>query len=348
MAIPLRKIVHRTSGLLGRPERAVYDIATHIEVLCPVEKTETPPAIYNPEDLQRVTEIAQGTSKESELRRLRGGSVEWPATRAFHMKNVVLEDGSFYSSGWRARVSERPKRWCGGRPVELDQASLATTYCASVSFAHWLTDDLTMLLEAEKAGTPVTVAREAYIDEPYYADALSAYATALTRARFKKFVYFEDTGENSLKRHRYEELRSRLRKKHPTEGSRRVFLHRGMGATRKLVNEEAVDELLTRDGFTVINPGVQTAHEIAQTCAGATIVIGVEGSQLAHAFMGMRQGGTIVALVPPYRFINHFKDQADCIGLRYGMIVGTATKDGFCIKLEELSRLLDRVDRETC
>lgn len=321
------------------------DVSAHIDVLCPVEKTETLPAIYDPGDLQGVTGVAQGTSMESELRRLRGGYVEWPATQAFHMKNVVLEDGSFYCRGWRARVSEHPSKWSGGSPVEIDQAALATTYCGSVSFAHWITDDNTMFLEAQKVGVPVSVARTPYFDEPYYADVFSTRATALTRAQFNHFVYFEDVGENSLKKRRYDELRSRLRKMHPLGGAKRVFLHRGTGGSvRNLVNEKAIDELLARNGFTIVDPGKQNAQEIAQICSGSQIVLGVEGSQLVHGLMGMRLGGCILALMPPDRFINHFKDQSDCIGVRYGMIIGTPADGGFIVDPDDLSRLLEQVE----
>jgi capsular polysaccharide biosynthesis protein len=122
-------------------------------------------------------------------------------------------------------------------------------------------------------------------------------------------------------------------------------LHRGSSGTkRRLVNEAAIEDLLARDGFVVINPEKQTAAEIVQACAGARIVVGVEGSQLIHGFMALQKGGAIVALMPPFRFFNHFKDLTDCIGLRYGMKVGSAADDGFHIDPNELRSLLDKVE----
>jgi hypothetical protein len=53
-----------------------------------------------------------------------------------------------------------------------------------------------------------------------------------------------------------------------------------------------------------------------------------------------------LAMIPPYRFDNHYKDLADCADLHYGMIVGTAANDGFLIDPNELRRLLERVEQK--
>jgi hypothetical protein len=354
MAIPIRKIGHRLGRLLGMPVRTEQDVAARVEVLCPVERTEVLPAIYDPNDLQRVTGTAPQENIESELARLSGGYREWRATIAFHMEDVVLEDGSFYCKRWRARVSERPTRWPGGAPVEMDQAALSATWMGSVYFSSWISDDLTMLLEAEQFGTPVTVARPLYRDEPYYAEVLNVHAQPLIRARFKRFVFLHDLGQNSSKRRRYEELRSRLRKSLPANGAERVFIRRGNSgkahvpegfrAFRRLINEDALAELLARDGFVVVDPEKQSAQVVAQTCAGAKIILGVEGSHLIHGFIAMRKNGALITMLPPYRFITHFKDLSDCIGVRYGTIVGSAAAGGFWIDPDELRRLLEQVD----
>jgi capsular polysaccharide biosynthesis protein len=263
------------------------------------------------------------------------------------MENVVLEDGSFYCKGWRSRVSERPTSWSGGAPAEMDRAALSTSWSASIYFSHWLSDDLTMFLAAERLSTPITVARPLYSDEPYYAQAFDIHVKPLTRARFNRFVYLQDVAQNSFKRRRYEELRSRLRMKHPEKGAERVFLCRGKnGAERGLVNENALEQILAREGFTILDPERLSTKEIAQACAGAKIALGVEGSQLIHGFMGTRPDGAIIAMVPPARFMTHFKDLSDCIGLRYGMIVGTPTGAGFRIDAGELLHLLDRVEQQ--
>src|SRR5476651_1385748 len=101
MALPLRKIMHRAGLSLGRRARTEKEIAVSVDVLCPAERTETLPAIYNSSDLERVIGTEPWASLDSELSRLRDGYVERQANIAFHMENVVLEDGSFYCNGWR-------------------------------------------------------------------------------------------------------------------------------------------------------------------------------------------------------------------------------------------------------
>ena len=59
----------------------------------------------------------------------------------------------------------------------------------------------------------------------------------------------------------------------------------------------------------------------------------------------MADRGGIIALIPPYRYINHYKDLTDCIRtMRYGSITGTAVEGGFRIDTEELLRLIDHVE----
>jgi capsular polysaccharide biosynthesis protein len=124
------------------------------------------------------------------------------------------------------------------------------------------------------------------------------------------------------------------------------MLHRGRtGAHRVLANEEELEAMLAKRGFEIVDPAKSTALEIAEACAGARIALGVEGSQLTHAFLAMADRAAIVAMIPPYRYINHYKDLTDCIGtMRYGSTTGTAVEDGFRIDPDELLHLLDRVE----
>jgi Glycosyltransferase 61 len=106
-----------------------------------------------------------------------------------------------------------------------------------------------------------------------------------------------------------------------------------------------VEAVLAKRGFEIVDPAQCTAREVAQACAGARIALCVEGSQLTHAFLAMAERGGIVAMIPPYRYINHYKDLTDCIGtMRYASITGTAVEGGFRIHPDELLRLLDRVE----
>jgi len=122
------------------------------------------------------------------------------------------------------------------------------------------------------------------------------------------FVFLQDFSQNSSKRRRYDELCSRLRDKHPPKGANRVFIRRGDGgAICRLVNEQALEQMLAQDGSIIVDPEKSQTQEIVEKCAGAEMVVGVEGSQLIRGFMGTQQNGVIITIVPPYSFITHLK-----------------------------------------
>jgi capsular polysaccharide biosynthesis protein len=125
--------------------------------------------------------------------------------------------------------------------------------------------------------------------------------------------------------------------------NRRVFIRRGGGSPRRLINEADVMAALSLRGFTVVDPQALSPEEVARACFGADVVVGVEGSHLAHGLMQMRPGAALVTIQPPDRFNNPFKDFCDASGLTYGFVVAEAAGEGFRQHIEGLARILDRL-----
>jgi hypothetical protein len=71
------------------------------------------------------------------------------------------------------------------------------------------------------------------------------------------------------------------------------------------------------------------------------VVLGVEGSQLLHGVFGMADGGAIVTLQPPDRFITAIKVYCDALGLRYALVVGEGSPAGFRIDVDRVARTVD-------
>jgi hypothetical protein len=352
---------NRARSFLARRGPSIEDICVRREVLCPAEDQETPPGIYDPRDFERVTACEATTTMDEERARMRGGVRHHGATILYELENALLWDGWFSSKAWRAWNALHPSAWPGGKPAELDHAVCGSTFVGSFYFGHWLSDDLPLLLEAGRHGSRVmTTARTAYTHEPGYLEMLGLHPQPLVRAHFRRLTWIDNVAQNSYRAAQYCELRRRIRQqtmpvKECKEGEckegeckqgRKVMLRRRQsGAHRVLVNEAELETMLAKRGFEIVDPAQSTAREVAQACAGAQIALCVEGSQLTHAFLAMAEHGGIVAMIPPYRYINHYKDLTDCIGtMRYGSITGTAIEGGFRIDPNELLRLLDRVE----
>jgi capsular polysaccharide biosynthesis protein len=268
----------------------------------------------------------------------------------YELEDAVLWDGWISSKGWRSwnalHPSAPPQSPSGGQHVQLEHAVCGSTFVGSFYFGHWLSDDLPLLLEAERHGPVVTTARAPYTHEPGYLELLGLQSQPLIRAHFDRLTWIDNVAQNSRRAQQYRELRRRIAQQTLPVDGRKIMLHRGRtGAHRVLANEDELEATLVQRGFEIVDPAKCTAREIAQACAGARIALCVEGSQLTHAFLAMADHAAIVAMIPPYRYINHYKDLTDCIGtMRYGSITGTAVEDGFRIDPDELLHLLDRVE----
>ena len=342
----LSKLRNRGLHFLSRHGRSLEQACVERDVLCPAEDNDSHPGIYEERDFERATCCEKTTTMAEERARMSGGIRHHGATVLYRLKDVTLHDGWLASGGWRTQNSCRPSAWQdGARPVEMERAACASTYVGSLYFGHWLSDDLPLLLEAERHAPAITTARTPWGHEGEYLDLLGLHAQPLIRAHIAQLTWIDNVAQNSYRAEQYRELRRRLRKSVPPVAGRRVMLRRGRsGVERMLVNEKELEAMLSHRGFEIVDPEQSSALEIAHGCAGAEIVLGVEGSHLTHAFLTMAAGGAIVAMVPPYRFINHYKDLTDCIGMRYGMITGTAAEGGYRVDPDELLRLLNRVE----
>jgi capsular polysaccharide biosynthesis protein len=318
--------------------------------ICPGETQIGPPAVYFEDDLERVQPIDVGdTTYEQEVSRIKGGRVEHAATVAYSLKAVELIDGAIFSGAVQHRLVDRPRHMIGRDAGEsIASAALACTPYGSIYFGHWMSDDLTLHLAAETLGVPVTVERKSYDHEPEYCRLMKIGQNKKSRLHFDELIIVDDHGQNAYKRQRYQALRSRLRESVPDAGNRYVYIRRGtVGARveRALVNAEEIEGFLESQGFLIVDPDHQSASQIAESIAGARLIVGVEGSHMAHALYSVRDNGAFCILQPPNRFTNVFKDYADCLDLRYGFTTGVEVAGGFVVDIEHLKRIVDRIDQ---
>ena len=342
-SLTLRRVLRR------RPSLA--DISLRTWALCPAEVTRAPPAIYLGDSLARISGVMEDTTLEHELRRIEGGKVEHAATMVHTVANARLHRGHLYAGAWIYPLLERGVRSSPQQPqpwVEKTGA-LACTLYGNMYFGHWFHDDLTLALAAGTLDHPVDVARRPYHHEPGYRQLLGLESRTCTEGMFERILVLEDVGQNSFKKRRYQELRARLRSRFPSDGSSLIYIRRGGLRARErrlLVNGPALERFMISRGFRVIDPDVLSSEEIVRQIMGAKIVIGTEGSHMAHAAYTMAENSALCVLQPPDRFNNVFKDYTDCLDQRYAFVVGTPADGGFEIQPEELDRTLALVARQ--
>jgi hypothetical protein len=332
---------------LLRRHRTYQQISERQWTLAPAETGLSPPAIYFQDDLDRVTQI-HDSNRETEMLRLRGGRREHRATIAYLLRNVELTHGKLYRGAMQMRLAPGPRKLVGPSTAELVQeAALACTPFGGIFFGHWLAEDLLLHLAAESLAAPVRVARAPYHHEGDYSRLLQIECTSASRTRFDRLILIDDIGQNAYRRGRGQLLRQRLRAAIQRTGPRRVYLRRGVRdarLSRVLVNASAVERYLESQGFTIIDPDRLSVPDLVAALLDARIVVGVEGSHLAHALYTLAPRGVLCVLQPAYRFTNIFKDWGDQYALRYAFTTGAQVPGGFEISIDALRRVLDRVE----
>jgi len=342
---PLTYAVRR---LLRRPALAFTSVATTNRTILPAETEQRPPAYFLDGQLDRVEAVQVGTTRDAEFARARGAEWVHAGVTLHRFEDAVIVAGSAFAAGARLRlvpgsllraVVDAPRQ-------EIAEAALDCTWVGGRFFGHWLTDDCSTHLLAKEHAPPIGVDRLPYAQEDGYCRLLGIQLRKVTGIRVRSLLVFQDFGQNSSKRARYQRMRAVLGRGRPAHRGSGVYLHRGTsGALRLLENEEEIEERLTRRGFSVVDPARLSADEVVAACAGAPCVVGVEGSSLAHGIMTVAEGGAIVTLQPPWSFNNIFKDYADCLRLPYGFVLGSRTAAGFRVDADELERTLDLLPR---
>jgi hypothetical protein len=331
---------------LGRC-RELMEVAEHRWEIGPSEHFHVPPARFLPGQLDRI----QGTEfgdLEQVLKDFNGGFVSSePATFGYRLKNVDLVDGVLYSEkGVRHLRRRRNRVPAYVVPNEISAGAIYESWLGNRWFGNWLTDDCPRYQLAAKYGTPVTTLMEPQGHVPDYEARLGMTPKRIDRAHFSELIFFEDFfTKNSERKNRAGRVRDLLATSAPQDRHPGVFLLRGKtGAERFLVNETEIAERLATDkGFQVIDPAKSSVEEIIAACAGAGVVIGVEGSHLAHGLAVMSPGATLFVIQPPTRVTSVLKFVTDRQGMGYAFVVGSGEVNGFTVDMDDINRTLDLV-----
>jgi glycosyl transferase family 61 len=338
-------VVHRLRSLARRPARNLEEVASKSWEIAPAHERVAPPALFLPEQWERITGFSEFSSRDGDLAKVRGGDTGvHGATRAFRIRDAILIDGVLYKGGASLHLHPRTGRIPRLRvEQEIQRGALYCTTAGNRFFGQWLMDDCVTYPLAVAEGVPVTTAQPVNSHTPGYESWLEMRPVRAEGAFFRELVVFEDVGQNQSKYDRFRSLGDRLRRRVEARPHPGVFIMRGAtGSRRVLRNEtEIAERLRDRRGFTIVDPVKQDVPAIVQACAGARTVVGVEGSGLMHGILVLETGGGLLVLQPPNRFSAIYKDLTDRDQQRFGFVVGLPHGDDFWVDPIEVERTLD-------
>lgn len=345
-ASPVRsRVVQKARGRL-----AVEDFALRTVVAAPATTVAPPPKpTYDDADLARVTGCGALSTLADHWAWLAGTTAYGPS-RAFLLPDMWMVDGNLARGRARFEMNTEAERLVVRRRDEarVEGAAFASSSYGNLFFGHGMLDDHVTALLAPDFGDPhfvnPPVSDQAHLAE--YRRLADLELPSVWTAPTSGCWVFHDPFLNDSKVARLRELRRRLVEAGgSTEaGPRRVYVRRGAdGADRDPRNEQLVCDALAADGWQVLDTTAPAAV-LHATFRRADVVVGVEGSHLAHALLGQPEGAALVELMPPNHFNLVLKDFVDRLGLRLGFHVGTQDDEGWTVDLDAIRRLADTLD----
>ena len=317
--------------LAGAPSLA--DVSIERFTVGEPETVQRREALSLPGELQKVTGFAPFRTMDLEMARLRPGELVLRACTAYVLDDALVVDGNVYKSRAKHLVTGSTRTLAAWVDDRLDAGVLAANRQSHLYFGHWMTEELPATWAGQRQGRMVTThhGRRPYSHEAGY---LRLYdmpppAELPARCRVQRLTVLGDHGMNTMQLRGIAELKASLRSRGWQAGASRVFIRRGGGSPRRLTNEAELTAELEAQGFTIVDQEHLTAEQIAHACFDAELVVGVEGSHLAHAVLQMKPGATLLVIQPPDRFNNPFKDLCDALDMRYGYLVADPEGVGF-------------------
>jgi hypothetical protein len=344
--IALERLKFRVARRLLRPS-PLRQAARRSWTIAPAHRLTTQASLFLPAQVETIRRLDPCTAWEIERRRIFGGAFEMPAVQAFEYADAALYRGAIVCRGRQERIRPHgapdPR---GDGPLDVPQGALAGTYLGLQYFGHWLRDDAALSELARECGEPISPTPPDWPHIAGYVDLLGLSWRTAETVRFQTLVMFDDEEYTRSKGERLSSLRARLRGRTPQSSGRRVFLRRGAEdqGPRRFGNENEIAGSLASLGFLVLDLISSSVEEIARALAGAELVVGVEGSHLAHATYFLKEGGGLLAITSPDRFATGNKRWTDLLGMRYGFLVGDPSRDGFTADFDDLRRAVDLFD----
>lgn len=338
---PLAEIVrHRVQR---RPAPALEAMAVRIWEVAPAETAIVPRGFCLPGQLERVRETIF-TAKDPFPEMQGGWEATHGATRAMLLEDAWIIDGVVYAGAAVSHLHPRTRRLPHvAVDVEIDRGALYGSPGGNMYFGTWLMDDCVTHALAEVDGMPVDTARPTSPHVRDYERWFEMRPARIGRAFFRELVVYDDLGQNQHKARRWAALRDKLARRFAAPPHPGVFIVRGESGVRRVLRGELelAERLARTRGLRVIDPMKLELEAVMRACAGARMIVGVEGSALLHGMLWLERGGACVVLQPPNRYCALMKHLTDRDGQYYGCVVGRQLGEDFAVDTDEVERTID-------
>ena len=327
---------------LGR-QPALQDLVLSRETLCPADSSPMPPVTMLQDDWDTITAFQSETTAAAEQARVAGGLRTHRATERFEIADVLATPRGFYtlSRGFHQHGRPDMAALLRGPVLRRDRGFFALPVIGMKYFGHWLSDALPTALLCREDETLYLPDNPAWPHTRAYLDLLGLPAVPARHMFFRRMSFASDIGQNAHRQDRQRQLRKRLQAAVPDTGADQgVFIRRGhSGVARVLANEDALADRFAARGFAIC-ASTDPLPVLLRALAGASVVISMEGSHLAHALFAARPGALLVTLNPADRFNTVYADYLAGLDLHMATLVVPRGPEGYVADADRLDRVI--------
>lgn len=334
-------ISRRLNALPKFSEWDYRQVETSVELPCR-------PAIFQIEQMDRVIQCGFGASLEGELQKISAKYWRTSPASVYDLKDVLVLGGHVFHHGERNLLRDYGLLRLSFRSIQrFDSVVVPNSFLGLHFFGHWLRDDCSGFELARSMGRIVSVRRPFNRDAAAYSEFLSQSWDEQDGFFARSSTFISDIGFSPKKGERLRVLRARLRKRIGQRIKPEIaFIRRGNDDPNR--NPRNEDQLLVRLaslGVRIVD-GSSPISEVLGQVLDADIIVGLEGSQLAHAVLVLKEGGALIVLQSPFRFYNPHYEWVRLLEMNYGTVVGTVAEDGFTVNFDDVARMIDRMALE--
>jgi hypothetical protein len=330
-------------------------MAYRVEEIAPAETSYMPPIIMFEDDWDLVEVVPEATIEE-ERARVAGRMCRHDATIRYEFRDVLATRLGAYVPGRSFNShGNLPATQLLRDPIVFhDRGCFGLPLIGMMYFGHWVHDGLPSSLLCAADETLYLPTNPDWPHTAAYLDQLGWACLSDPVVHFQQMSLHHDIGFNANRRARIRQMHGIMQDCLPqdlaAQRSPGVFICRGStGSSRALVNEAQIAERLAARGFRICH-ATDDLDMLLRACAGAQVVVTMEGSQWAHAFFAAPLGALFVMPNPSDRFKNNIADYLPALNQRMATMVVTRAEGGYHANPDKLERLIDmalaELDRE--
>lgn len=326
-------------------ERSAVQAADEAEVYQPEEIEEVPLPISLPGQLDLIKDVSFHSSLAEERTLAQCRVLHHAPVIRYTLKNcLVASQGVEYLGGSMRKRSLRTSDLLTASLQEVQEAHYAMSPVSHRYFGHFLTDACPNALL-------VSPGQELLLDiNPLWPDAADyAAAFLLSPARpaarlVRKLTFYQDHGQGSHKRARYDELRRRASAAFGVSGEPKevIYLRRGStGVARLVADEDRLVEIFSARGIRIVSLQGASPASLAKELRNAQTVISMEGSHINHVYFLAPQGVNLCVLMPEDMGNFIHRGLVNAFGGRFGYVTSQKHSQGYRISADDVLRTID-------